>query len=408
MSTPTSSSSSALPSRTSTPTHFTASSTFTTPSTTLEDELKTQTVGLVNLRDFQKRRVELAEQRDREAAESTVAGRSGVGAGSAASSSREASVGAGAEGPRKKKRKGNVIGRGKLSFAGDEDEESEGSGIVGVKKMKMKGDVKSRSTSTEVDEADGSETSTSTPPPPIERKRKANPLLKAPPPKALTKSTLLREAQERELLRREFLQLQEKIKNEDITIPFVFYDGTNVPPPNNEPVTIKKGSPVWLFLERARRVSGRREWLRVSVDDLLLVRGDLIIPHHYEFYYFIANRTVGPNGILFDYPSPLDPNNNANDSNNPSNEEEKSSGDASRDKTAADSNKTEGTKQQARRQLGHQNGREDPTLTKVVDRRWYERNKHIFPASIWTEYDPNADYKGMVRRDLGGNAFFFG
>ena len=32
---------------------------------------------------------------------------------------------------------------------------------------------------------------------------------------------------------------------------------------------------------------------------------------------------------------------------------------------------------------------EDPTMTKVVDRRWYERNKHIFPASMWETFDPN-------------------
>jgi len=25
---------------------------------------------------------------------------------------------------------------------------------------------------------------------------------------------------------------------------------------------------------------------------------------------------------------------------------------------------------------------------KVVERRWYERNKHIFPASRWEVYDP--------------------
>lgn len=58
------------------------------------------------------------------------------------------------------------------------------------------------------------------------KKRKVNPKLRAPPPKVLTKNTLLREAQERETLRREFLVLQEKIKNEEISIPFVFYDGT--------------------------------------------------------------------------------------------------------------------------------------------------------------------------------------
>jgi protein FAM50 len=153
--------------------------------------------------------------------------------------------------------------------------------------------------------------------------------------------------------------------------------GTNVAPPDGAGVTVKKGEAVWLFLERARRMSGRREWLRVSVDDLLLVRGEVIIPHHYEFYYFIANKTTGPNGILFDYPSELAPTD---------------------PKSTTESKTTEAT----------HGGKEDPTMTKVVDRRWYERNKHIFPASIWTDFDPNVDYKGMVRRDLGGNAFFFG
>jgi len=44
-------------------------------------------------------------------------------------------------------------------------------------------------------------------------------------------------------------------------------------------VRVKKGEAVWLFLERARRMSGRREWLSFSVDDLMFVRGELIIPH---------------------------------------------------------------------------------------------------------------------------------
>jgi len=51
--------------------------------------------------------------------------------------------------------------------------------------------------------------------------------------------------------------------------------------------------------------------------------------------------------------------------------------------------------------------RDDPTMTKVVDCRWYEPNKHIFPTRVWTEFDPNADYSNMVRRDMGGYAFFF-
>lgn len=50
---------------------------------------------------------------------------------------------------------------------------------------------------------------------------------------------------------------------------------------------------------------------------------------------------------------------------------------------------------------------DDPTSTKVVDRRWYERNKHIYPASVWQEFDPEKDYTSEVRRDTGGNTFFF-
>jgi protein FAM50 len=50
---------------------------------------------------------------------------------------------------------------------------------------------------------------------------------------------------------------------------------------------------------------------------------------------------------------------------------------------------------------------DDPAFTKVVDRRWYERNKHIFPASVWQEFDPEKDYQKEVKRDAGGNAYFF-
>ena len=50
---------------------------------------------------------------------------------------------------------------------------------------------------------------------------------------------------------------------------------------------------------------------------------------------------------------------------------------------------------------------DDATLTKVVDRRWYERNKHIFPASVWEEYKPEKDFSKVQRKDTEGNTFFF-
>lgn len=100
-------------------------------------------------------------------------------------------------------------------------------------------------------------------------------------PKALTKSALLKEAQMKEALRKEYIQLQEAVKATEFVLPFVFYDGKNAP---GGMCRMKKGDRIWLFLERARKVGAdkadksRRDWARISVDDLMLVKGDIIIP----------------------------------------------------------------------------------------------------------------------------------
>ena len=115
-------------------------------------------------------------------------------------------------------------------------------------------------------------------------------------PKVLTKAALQAEAVARDSLRKEFLALQETIKATEILLPFVFYDGTNIP---GGVVKVKKGDHIWLFLERCRKVGAelgvaggasgsssskskndsRKEWARVGVDDLMCVRGDVIVPH---------------------------------------------------------------------------------------------------------------------------------
>jgi protein FAM50 len=109
-------------------------------------------------------------------------------------------------------------------------------------------------------------------------------------PKSQTKRTLLEESRAREALRKEFLALQERVKAMEIAIPFVFYDGSNIP---GGMVRVKKGDFVWVFLDGSRKVGAglgvgskegegakaRREWARVGVDDLMLVRGEVIIPH---------------------------------------------------------------------------------------------------------------------------------
>jgi protein FAM50 len=39
---------------------------------------------------------------------------------------------------------------------------------------------------------------------------------------------------------------------------------------------------------------------------------------------------------------------------------------------------------------------------KVCERRWYEKNKHIFPASRWEIYDPNVSRDNQKYTIHGG------
>ena len=116
---------------------------------------------------------------------------------------------------------------------------------------------------------------------------------------------------------------------------------------------------------------------------------------HYDFLYFIMNKSLGPEGKpLFDY-----------------------SAEAPNAMTAAGGDGDAGISNVALAVSGLDRGRsdpsdlegalDDPTYTKVVDRRWYERNKHIYPATLWQDFDPEKDYQKEIRRDLGGNAFFY-
>ncbi|CAF9911088.1 MAG: hypothetical protein GOMPHAMPRED_007297 [Gomphillus americanus] len=320
-----------------------------------------QPIGLLELDDFRKEQVQAKTPED-----STSSG--------AKASNEKVSV------PNpltKKKRKQPVTA--KLSFDRDEDDEP------------ANHSKRSKSASAKDDESDSS------------TRKRLGPNTSVVAPKVMTKSAQLKEIGKKELLRKEFLLMQEAVKATEFEIPFVFFDGTNNP---GGRCRIKKGEHVWLFLDRSRKIGAdlgvtggeggrtgtRREWARISVDDLMLVRGEIIIPHHYDFYYFIVGRIKGHDGkILFPYavqatiPSKLDQANELSDYDplTAYKESKKLSGGA-----------LEGSD-------------EDPSYTRVVDRRWYERNKHIFPASAWEEFDPSKDYSSTTRRDAGGNVYFF-
>jgi len=119
---------------------------------------------------------------------------------------------------------------------------------------------------------------------------------------------------------------------------------------------------------------------------------------HYDFYYFIVNKTKGPNdNLLFDYSSQptAAPQPAVVGDEDLSNYDPLSKSPKKNDRTLTPlDSRLEGLD-------------DDPNLTKVVDRRWYERNKHIFPASVWEEFDPTKDYSKGIRKDTEGNAFFF-
>ena len=186
--------------------------------------------------------------------------------------------------PRKKKKKAF---KGLLSFGGDEGEE--GPKPTSVQRSGHLQDA--IESATDQSRAGSDEPSASC-------RLRPNPRAAVPAPKLLTKATLQAEAVARDTLRREFLALQEAVKATEILIPFVFYDGTNVP---GGTVKVKKGDHIWLFLERCRKVGAvtgvssngrgksvngsksrrenKKEWARVGVDDLMCVRGEVIIPH---------------------------------------------------------------------------------------------------------------------------------
>ncbi|KAK9419356.1 putative XAP5, circadian clock regulator-domain-containing protein [Seiridium unicorne] len=332
-----------------------------------QERISNTTVGLVTHADFRKRRAEVLEQQEREA--------SGAPVDRSLTTTPDPAATSGAAQVKKQAKKRKVT---KLSF--DDDGEEEGAGD---------------------DTEDGA------PKAPPKSKFKANASV-AVVPRAMTKAALRREAAERESLRKEFLERQEAVKATEIAIPFVFYDGSNIP---GGTVRVKKGDFVWVFLDKSRKVgadlgvgekaNARREWARVGVDDLMIVRGNIIIPHkratnwidpsqHYDFLYFIMNKTTGPNDKrLFDYTNEAPPKKTDNTPIDPL-----STAASRAAKAAEETSKLEGAS-------------DDPTYTKVVDRRWYERNKHIYPASVWQEFDAEKDYRQEVRRDLGGNTFFY-
>ncbi|KAG0267439.1 hypothetical protein BGZ95_002852 [Linnemannia exigua] len=294
----------------------------------VEEALKKSTIGLVHLKEFRKVRQELEEQKKREAAQTNQIQDRVV-----------------------KKKAKKVIS--KLSF----DEEEEEAEAQDDEKPDLKGKKRAQDDD-DNNNNDNSNKSTSSPTSekaPIVKKSKFG-----KDPNIDTSFLPDREREEeerrvREQLRQEWLTKQQQIKNETIQITYSYWDGSG----HRKEVECKKGDTIAQFLEKCRQ---QFQQLRgVSIDNMMYVKEDLIIPHHYTFYDFIINKARGKSGPLFSFDV---------------HEDIRLTNDAGVEK-------------------------DESHAGKVVERSYYERNKHIFPLSRFEIYDPEKSYG---KYSIKGNA----
>lgn len=92
----------------------------------------------------------------------------------------------------------------------------------------------------------------------------------------------------REELRQEWAQKQNALKEEEIEITFSYWDGSG----HRRSVIMKKGNSIYQLLQRCLEVLRREfsELKTVMADQLMYVKEDLILPHHYTFYDFIVTK----------------------------------------------------------------------------------------------------------------------
>ncbi|XP_059481422.1 protein FAM50 homolog [Neocloeon triangulifer] len=161
----------------------------------------------------------------------------------------------------------------------------------------------------------------------------------------------------REQLRQEWVAKQQSLKEEEIEITFSYWDGSG----HRRTVNMKKGNSIYQFLQRCLEMLRKEfsELKTVTADQLMYVKEDLILPQHYTFYDFIVTKARGKSGPLFQFDV--------------------------RDDIRLVSDATI--------------EKEESHAGKVLLRNWYERNKHIFPASRWEPFDPTKSYDKYTVND---------
>lgn len=156
---------------------------------------------------------------------------------------------------------------------------------------------------------------------------------------------------ERLRLEQEWKDRQEEIQKEKLEITYSYWDGSG----HRRTCETSKGSSIGDFLEIVRQdlCGDFKDLGSVASDALLYVKEDLILPHDITFYDLIVTKARGKSGPLFHF-------------------------DVHDDVRVGP--------------LDRRVEKDESHPGKVVERRWYERNKHIFPASRWEVYDPATTY----------------
>lgn len=290
----------------------------------VEDLLKSDTVGLVTHEDFKARREYLeksaADEMEKRNAKKRLQD---------------------AETRKRQLRKANAS---KLSFGADDDDdsddsdESEAGNGSGEKRTSGQENLCAEGNYAKCDDADGAVC----PPGQVAKRQRVTKNPDADTDFLPDRDRELAEEAERERLKQEWMNEQERRKNELVNITYSYWDGSG----HRRMIRCKKGTTVGRFLGMVQ--TQFKDLRSVSSDELVFVKEDLIIPHHYSFYDFIVSKARGKSGPLFNFDVVEDV------------------------RLVSDANKE----------------KQDTHAAKVVERRWYERNRHIFPASRWTTFDP--------------------
>mmetsp|Transcript_17431 Transcript_17431/g.38159 ORF Transcript_17431/g.38159 Transcript_17431/m.38159 type:complete len:352 (+) Transcript_17431:37-1092(+) len=144
---------------------------------------------------------------------------------------------------------------------------------------------------------------------------------------------------------------QEKAKGEKLDVTYSYWDGSG----HRRSTVVEKGFTIGHFLAKSKGELEKTDFpeLRtVGVESLMYVKEDLIIPHNITFYELIKDQARGKSGPLFHF-------------------------DAHEDVRLASDVRIE---------------KDESHAGKIVDRKWYDRNKHIFPASRWEMYSKDKTY----------------